>query len=64
MVRNVRVIKVEYRGRCLTCEEVIEVGETARWVPNVGLWHLNCGPLKNAVHYAKEQSELKRLGLL
>lgn len=48
-------ITVDFSTTCLTCEEPIEPGERAWWVPKVGCWHRDCDPPRNLAAYRKEQ---------
>lgn len=54
-----RLIEAKYPGSCLTCEERIEAGTNAYWVPGVGMWHEDCDVPRNLQQYVKQSQASK-----
>ena len=47
-------ITVDEESVCLPCEETVEVGTTAWWVEQIGVWHDSCDEPRNIQHYIRE----------
>ena len=59
----VRTITAEIESACLSCDELVRVGERVNWTPGVGVWHQRCARPRSLQMLWNEAEQRKALGL-
>lgn len=63
MSLDYQTITAQFGATCRSCEGFIKAGEKVRWRKDVGVWHEDCAPPKNAEREVKDAARRRELGI-